>query len=162
HLDLGVVGERLPLAFEALVAAATGQQHRGAQRRSRQPHRTRHRHDSTHFEELRSPEMYTDSPTPPVSGPPLPRGRTGGEGRAGRSDEGAAGAEPRRPRGRPAGDRTAKRAELLKAAASVIAQEGYTGASLRKVAQRAGCTTGAVTYYFANKRELVVALAESR
>ncbi|MFC7742583.1 TetR/AcrR family transcriptional regulator [Nocardiopsis composta] len=50
----------------------------------------------------------------------------------------------------------------MKAAASVIAQEGYTGASLRKVAQRAGCTTGAVTYYFANKRELVVALAESR
>ncbi|GAA1089432.1 AcrR family transcriptional regulator [Nocardiopsis composta] len=44
----------------------------------------------------------------------------------------------------------------------MIAQEGYTGASLRKVAQRAGCTTGAVTYYFANKRELVVALAESR
>ncbi|KOG91860.1 TetR/AcrR family transcriptional regulator [Streptomyces varsoviensis] len=65
-------------------------------------------------------------------------------------------------RGRPAGDRAAKRAELLKAAASVIAREGYANASLRKVAQRAGCTTGAVTYYFANKQELVTALAESR
>ncbi|MFH8349120.1 TetR/AcrR family transcriptional regulator [Streptomyces sp. NPDC018045] len=65
-------------------------------------------------------------------------------------------------RGRPTGDRAAKRAELLAAAASVIAQEGYANTSLRKVAQRAGCTTGAVTYYFANKEELVTALAESR
>ncbi|MGN6310150.1 MAG: TetR/AcrR family transcriptional regulator [Xanthobacteraceae bacterium] len=64
-------------------------------------------------------------------------------------------------RGRPVGDREAKRAELLKAAISVIAQEGFAGASLRKVAQRAGCTTGAVTYYFANKEEMVIAVAES-
>ncbi|MGG2464400.1 TetR/AcrR family transcriptional regulator [Streptomyces sp. RGM 3693] len=65
-------------------------------------------------------------------------------------------------RGRPTGDHEVKRAELLKAATSVIAEEGYANASLRKVAQRAGCTTGAVTYYFANKEALVVALAESR
>ncbi|MEV5540239.1 TetR/AcrR family transcriptional regulator [Saccharopolyspora shandongensis] len=65
-------------------------------------------------------------------------------------------------RGRPAGDHLAKRAELLKAATSVIAEEGYANASLRKVAQRAGYTTGAVTYYFANKEALVTALAESR
>src|SRR5689334_4432055 len=65
-------------------------------------------------------------------------------------------AEPiARGRGRPAGDREAKRADLLKAAIAVIAQDGFAGASLRKVAQRAGCTTGAVTYYFANKREMV-------
>ncbi|RVU23149.1 TetR/AcrR family transcriptional regulator [Streptomyces antnestii] len=70
--------------------------------------------------------------------------------------------EPAVRRGRPTGDHVAKRAELLKAAASVIAQEGYAGASLRKVAQRAGYTTGAVTYYFANKEELVTALIESR
>ncbi|OKI02604.1 TetR family transcriptional regulator [Streptomyces sp. CB02923] len=70
--------------------------------------------------------------------------------------------EPTVRRGRPTGDREAKRAELLKAAASVIAQEGYANTSLRKVAQRAGYTTGAVTYYFANKEELVTALAESR
>ncbi|MEU7260567.1 TetR/AcrR family transcriptional regulator [Streptomyces rimosus] len=73
-----------------------------------------------------------------------------------------AGTGPAARRGRPAGDRAAKRAELLKAAASVIAQEGYANTSLRKVAHRAGCTTGAVTYYFANKEELVTALAESR
>jgi AcrR family transcriptional regulator len=66
-----------------------------------------------------------------------------------------------RGRGRPIGDRDARRAELLKAAISVIADEGYGGASLRKVAQRAGCTTGAVTYYFANKEALVAAIVES-
>lgn len=64
-------------------------------------------------------------------------------------------------RGRPVGDREAKRKALLKAASSVIAQEGYANASLRKVARHAGYTTGAVTYYFANKEELVVALMES-
>lgn len=62
--------------------------------------------------------------------------------------------------GRPVGDREAKQSELLAAATSVIAQEGYAGASLRKVAQRAGCTTGAVTYYFANKQEMVTAVAK--
>jgi AcrR family transcriptional regulator len=59
------------------------------------------------------------------------------------------------------GDREAKRGELLKAAISVIARDGYAGASLRKVAQHAGCTTGAVTYYFANKEAMMVAVAES-
>jgi AcrR family transcriptional regulator len=66
-----------------------------------------------------------------------------------------------RGRGRPVGDREARRAELLKAAISVIAQEGYAGASLRKVAQRGGCTTGTVTYYFANKEEMLAAVVES-
>lgn len=75
-------------------------------------------------------------------------------------DIGQAGTEPVVRRGRPTGDHAAKRAELLKAAASMIAQEGYANASLRKVAQRAGKTTEAVTYYFANKQKLVVALAE--
>ncbi len=70
-------------------------------------------------------------------------------------------AGPAARRGRPVGDRDARRADLLKAAIRVIAQEGFAGASLRKVAQRAGCTTGAVTYYFENKEAMVVALAES-
>ncbi|WP_223301495.1 TetR/AcrR family transcriptional regulator [Variovorax boronicumulans] len=64
-------------------------------------------------------------------------------------------------RGRPAGDPEIKRKELLRAAASVIAREGYAKASLRTVAQYAGHSTGAVTYYFANKEELIVALLES-
>lgn len=64
-------------------------------------------------------------------------------------------------RGRPVGNHEEKRAELLKAAISVIADEGYARASMRKVAKRAGCTTGAVTYYFANKAEMVTAVAKS-
>ncbi|MFZ6047053.1 TetR/AcrR family transcriptional regulator [Pseudomonas sp. CR3202] len=69
--------------------------------------------------------------------------------------------EPVARRGRPVGDHNAKRAELLAAAIAVIAQEGYAGASMRKVAQHAGCTTGAVTYYFANKEEMVSEVAQN-
>jgi len=68
--------------------------------------------------------------------------------------------EVARGRGRPIGDRAAQRAKLLKAAMSVIAEEGYAGASLRKVADRAGFTTGAVTYYFDNKESMMAAAAE--
>ncbi|WP_371234481.1 TetR/AcrR family transcriptional regulator [Pseudomonas sp. QE6] len=64
-------------------------------------------------------------------------------------------------RGRPVGDHNAKRAELLAAAIAVIAEDGYAGASMRKVAKHAGCTTGAVTYYFANKEEMVSAVAQN-
>ncbi len=64
-------------------------------------------------------------------------------------------------RGRPVGDHNAKRAELLAAAIAVIARDGYAGASMRKVAKHAGCTTGAVTYYFANKEEMVSAVAQN-
>lgn len=66
-----------------------------------------------------------------------------------------------RGRGRPPGDQDAKRAELLAAAIETIAEEGYANASLRRVAQRAGCTTGALTYYFANKETMVKAVIES-
>jgi AcrR family transcriptional regulator len=67
-----------------------------------------------------------------------------------------------RGRGRPVGDREARRTELLNAAISVIAQEGFAEASLRKVAERAGCSTGAVTYYFANREEMMAAVIESQ
>src|SRR5215471_17583898 len=67
-----------------------------------------------------------------------------------------------RRRGRPVGDREARRTELLNAAISVIAQEGPAEASLRKVAERAGCSTGAVTYYFANREEMMAAVIESQ
>jgi AcrR family transcriptional regulator len=67
-----------------------------------------------------------------------------------------------RSRGRPVGDREARRTELLNAAISVIAQEGFAEASLRKVAERAGCSTGAVTYYFANREEMMAAVIESQ
>lgn len=64
-------------------------------------------------------------------------------------------------RGRPVGDHHAKSSELLEAARHVIARDGYAGASLRKVAQRAGCSTGAVTYYFANKDAMVASVVEA-
>lgn len=63
-------------------------------------------------------------------------------------------------RGRPVGDHEAKRERLLKAAAAVIAREGYAKASLRAVAQHIGQSTGAVTYYFPNKEKLIAALIE--
>lgn len=68
--------------------------------------------------------------------------------------------QPTTARGRPAGDREAKRMELLRAAMVVIARDGYAKASLRKVAKEAGYTTGAITYYFANKEDLARALVE--
>jgi AcrR family transcriptional regulator len=51
---------------------------------------------------------------------------------------------------------------LLGAAISVIAQDGFAGASLRKVAERAGCSTGTVTYYFANKEEMMAGVIENQ
>jgi AcrR family transcriptional regulator len=69
---------------------------------------------------------------------------------------------PRRGRGRPVGDREARRTELLNAAIAVIAEDGFAGASLRKVAERAGTSTGAVTYYFENKDAMMAAVLESR
>jgi TetR/AcrR family transcriptional regulator, transcriptional repressor of aconitase len=76
-----------------------------------------------------------------------------------------AGTEVERPaarkRGRPAGDREARSGELIAAARAVIARDGYAGATLRKVAEQAGATTGALSYYFENKEAMVRAVAEA-
>src|SRR5689334_2928842 len=69
---------------------------------------------------------------------------------------------PSRGRGRPVGDRDAQRTKLLNAAIAVIAQDGFAEASLRRVAERAGYSTGAVTYYFANREEMMAAVIESQ
>src|SRR5262249_41164246 len=66
----------------------------------------------------------------------------------------------RRPRGRPVGDREAKIGELLQAAREVIAREGCVAASIRKVAQHAGYSTGAITYYFADRNDLRARVVE--
>jgi AcrR family transcriptional regulator len=70
------------------------------------------------------------------------------------------GQRPRR-RGRPVGDREARSGELIAAARTVIARDGYAAASLRNVAQAAGVSTGAVTYYFQNREAMVLAVAEA-
>ena len=49
-----------------------------------------------------------------------------------------------------------RRANLTEAAARVIARSGIGAATMRDVAAEAGCTTGALTHYFAGKRELLL------
>jgi AcrR family transcriptional regulator len=49
-----------------------------------------------------------------------------------------------------------RRAELAAAAAELIARAGVGAATLREVAAEAGWTTGALTHYFADKRELLL------
>jgi len=48
--------------------------------------------------------------------------------------------------------------ELLEAGAAVIAADGYEGATMTAVAQRAGCSIGALYQYFRNKEEIAQAL----
>ena len=48
-----------------------------------------------------------------------------------------------------------RRQELTDAAARLIARSGLGAATLRDVAAEAGLTTGALTHYFADKRELL-------
>jgi AcrR family transcriptional regulator len=48
-----------------------------------------------------------------------------------------------------------RRQELTDAAARLIARAGLGAATLRDVAAEAGLTTGALTHYFADKRELL-------
>jgi AcrR family transcriptional regulator len=49
-----------------------------------------------------------------------------------------------------------RRKELTDAAARLIARSGIESATLRDVAAEAGMTTGALTHYFADKRELLL------
>jgi len=53
-------------------------------------------------------------------------------------------------------DRREKRAEFVAASWNVIASEGLRAATLRRVASEAGCTTGSLTHYFANRRSLLI------
>lgn len=63
-------------------------------------------------------------------------------------------------RGRPAGDHDEKRYELLNIAIRLLANEGYAGLSMRNLATKANVTTGAITYYFANKSELMKGISD--
>lgn len=52
------------------------------------------------------------------------------------------------------------RAQILEAAASLLADEGYAGATMRGVAQRAEVQLSLVHYHFGNKKGLLVAVLE--
>jgi TetR/AcrR family transcriptional regulator, transcriptional repressor of bet genes len=54
-----------------------------------------------------------------------------------------------------------RRAALAAAAIRVIADAGLEGTKLREVASEAGWTTGALTHYFSDKRELLKLAMES-
>ncbi|MEQ8747925.1 TetR/AcrR family transcriptional regulator [Pyruvatibacter sp.] len=54
-------------------------------------------------------------------------------------------------------DHDARRAELVEASWQVIATQGLEGVTMRRVADAAGCTTGRITHYFADREALVLA-----
>lgn len=48
-----------------------------------------------------------------------------------------------------------RREQICRAAATVIAREGFAGTTLRKVADEAGVSTGMLNHYFANRQDLL-------
>jgi AcrR family transcriptional regulator len=50
---------------------------------------------------------------------------------------------------------TARRAQIVAAAIETIAESGYAGASLARIAERAGISKGVIGYHFAGKDELL-------
>jgi AcrR family transcriptional regulator len=54
-------------------------------------------------------------------------------------------------------DHEQRRAEIVTAAWQAIASSGIEGATMRRIAERAGCTTGRLTHYFTSRDEILVA-----
>jgi AcrR family transcriptional regulator len=48
-----------------------------------------------------------------------------------------------------------RRRHILRVVAAVVAEEGFSGATVRRIADRAGVSTGMLTYYYQNKRDLL-------
>lgn len=48
-----------------------------------------------------------------------------------------------------------RRQQICHAAASVVAREGFTGTTMRMVAEEAGVSTGMLNHYYANRAELL-------
>ena len=49
-----------------------------------------------------------------------------------------------------------RRREIRRAAAEIVAEEGFEGTTMRKIAARAGVSLGVLNYYYTGKRELVL------
>lgn len=54
-------------------------------------------------------------------------------------------------------DHAQRRQELVAATWAVIADEGIEAATIRRIAEAAGCTTGRITHYFDAKDDILVA-----
>lgn len=54
-----------------------------------------------------------------------------------------------------------RREQILEAAVAVFAERGYQRATVKEIAARAGIAPGTIYLYFRNKRELLLALAET-
>jgi AcrR family transcriptional regulator len=54
-----------------------------------------------------------------------------------------------------------RRKQILTAAMRCVAEEGIEGATMRRIAQRANVSTGMLTYYYANKMELIAAAMDA-
>jgi AcrR family transcriptional regulator len=48
-----------------------------------------------------------------------------------------------------------RRRQIIGAMAECVASDGFDGATMRKVAERTGASTGFITYYYTNKKELM-------
>ena len=53
-------------------------------------------------------------------------------------------------------DPAQRRADFIAAGWNVIAEQGFSAVTLRRVAAEAGCTTGALTHYFSDRHALLV------
>src|SRR3984893_389636 len=49
----------------------------------------------------------------------------------------------------------ARKEQICRAAAAVIAREGFAGSTMRMVAEEAGVSTGMLNHYFANRQDLL-------
>ncbi|QBD77452.1 TetR/AcrR family transcriptional regulator [Ktedonosporobacter rubrisoli] len=57
-------------------------------------------------------------------------------------------------------EKEATKQAILNAAASLFSEQGYEGFSLRKVAERLGCSATNIYYYFTNKDDLLFAIID--
>lgn len=48
-----------------------------------------------------------------------------------------------------------RRSQILRAVIDVVSEDGFDGATMRKIADRAGVSTGMLTYYYRNKNDLI-------
>ena len=48
-----------------------------------------------------------------------------------------------------------RKQQILPAVIAVVAEDGFEGATMRKIAERAGVSVGMLSYYYRNKREMI-------